>query len=735
MELVQAVEFPYYLYPRALWERELVWLKTIGVRTVQFSIPWNWHQTGPAEFDFDGRTSPRRDLAGLIRALRKLDLRAWIRPLPPVSGWRNGGAPATGSDARAQRAWLRQLERLLTTQTARHGGPVAYVEGRVLAIDAASPPPRVALISAKDPNALARSREALGAAAGASSAAILWTDVEDALFPSGWSDSLTILRKGAVGLGGEEQPTISALRRSAALLRNWMPLFPGLRSVTPPETPGGKLPQSVSVMQLTSPLASVVSITNRGTQPFRDDLHVVDRGSRRRLVIPGVHVQPGDSLWLPVGLSLGPGSLCRECTNFSVAEHVVYATAELLSIEFENGILALEFAAPQPGEVAVQLARKPVGPYLAAGKPTEFDWDEKALRARFPIPAGAAPEYRVRIGIAIEEPDTSAFFNDTRRLIIGAKNVVSTTYSSAEVARRSRLRLPEGFTATPKTKSPNELDYEIQVPADRLHGDWVNLGLEADGMLLGRARVQLLRRASVRMSQAMELHFGQTALTPDPPIAPVEPRAGGNLELVIRNNDTAIRTFVLEAAGEGLEFFPPKTEISIAGTEERRVSLRVFGAEEVTGLREWRLRVSGAATLDLPMRVLLVPRGRTVAWSADLDGDGSAEWVVESQRVRAVFSGQDGGRWMEFSWKDSNKNFLPENGVFASPGPVEVRADGDSLEFTGKNWKRTARLSQNALTVEQTTPLPGDGLTSQKSGNLSLTVARPSASQTVYTLR
>src|SRR5205814_8567557 len=38
-EHVQAVEVPYYLYPRALWEREQVWLKTIGIRTVEFSIP------------------------------------------------------------------------------------------------------------------------------------------------------------------------------------------------------------------------------------------------------------------------------------------------------------------------------------------------------------------------------------------------------------------------------------------------------------------------------------------------------------------------------------------------------------------------------------------------------------------------------------------------------------------------------------------------------------------------
>ena len=55
-------------------------------------------------------------------------------------------------------------------------------------------------------------------------------------------------------------------------------------------------------------------------------------------------------------MSLGPDGLCRECTNFSAAEHIVYATAELLSVEFENGILAMEFAAPAAGEAILQLA-------------------------------------------------------------------------------------------------------------------------------------------------------------------------------------------------------------------------------------------------------------------------------------------------------------------------------------------------------------------------------------------
>src|SRR6185295_240608 len=126
---------------------------------------------------------------------------------------------------------------------------------------------------------------------------------------------------------------------------------------------------------------------------------------------------------------------------------------------------------------------------------------------------------------------------------IGQKNHLSTTYSSADLASRSRLRLPEGFTATRTVKSPNEIDYEVAVPPDLLHGDWANLAIEADGVLLGRARLQMFRPASIRLMEAIQIHFGsQTELTPDPPVATIEPKAGGNLEISIRNNDPGIRT-------------------------------------------------------------------------------------------------------------------------------------------------------------------------------------------------
>ena len=732
-DYVQAVEFPYYLCPRTLWERELVWLKNIGVQTVEFSIPWNWHQVQPGDYDFTGRTSPRRDLVAFIKILRKLDLQAWVRPLPPVSGFLNNGAPA-GSDARSQRAWLRRLEQLLTTQTAAHGGPIAYVEGRALAIDAGAPPAQVTTISAVDPDALGKSRDALAASA---SGAILWTHVEDSLYPAGWAaDPTTLLRPGAVGLSGDERPTAIPLRRNAALLRKWGPMRPGLHPVIMPKPASGKLPDGVTANELVSQGVSAISITNRGNAPFHDELRVFEPLSKRTLVIPSVTVPAGESLWLPLDVSVGPMGLCHECTQFSEAEHIVYATAELLTVEFENGILAMEFAAPVGGEMILQLARKPVGPYLASGKPTEFEWDDKALRARFVIPANTANGNRVRVGIAMEEPETSAFFNEARRLIIGQKNMVSTAYSSAEVAARSRMRLPEGFTAAPTPISPNEIDYEVATPAEALHGDYADLALEADGVPLGRAHLQMFRPVSIRLMEAIQIHFGTEAeLTPDPPIAPIEPKAGSDLELALRNNWPGIQNYTLSAAGEGLDIFPAKFEVAVDAMAERRTPLRIFAKEGVDGLRDWSLKVGGGAAQDLPMRVLLLPRGRTVAWSADLDGDGSPEWVLETQKVRAIFSSQDGGRWMEFNWKDTNLNFLPVRGVFAAAGAVEVHAVGDSLEFVGKGWKRTVRLTNTTLSIEQTTPLPADQLTPDRRGNVDFQIEHPAANRATYTLR
>jgi hypothetical protein len=131
---------------------------------------------------------------------------------------------------------------------------------------------------------------------------------------------------------------------------------------------------------------------------------------------------------------------------------------------------------------------------------------------------------------------------------------------------------------------------------------------------------------------------------------------------------------------------------------------------------------------------LQLPRNQSIAWTADLDGDGSPEWVLESPHARAIFTAEDGGRWLEFTWKDTDTNFLPETGLFGRPGGVEVRVNGSALEFTAKDWRRTVRLSGNVLSVEQNQPIADGGLAGAKRGNVTLKVTLPAPNQALYTL-
>jgi hypothetical protein len=60
--------------------------------------------------------------------------------------------------------------------------------------------------------------------------------------------------------------------------------------------------------------------------------------------------------------------------------------------------------------------------------------------------------------------------------------------------------------------------------------------------------------------------------------------------------------------------------------------------------------------------------------------------------------------------------------------------EGDALVFDGPGWRRTARLAGGTLTVEQTTPLPPDGLAPGKQNGIAFSIEHPSANRAVYTL-
>lgn len=76
------------------WARVLDRYRELGINTIDIYIPWNWHEPREGEFDFDGRTNPRRDLRGLLRLITEKHFRLIARPGPQIlNEWRNGGYP------------------------------------------------------------------------------------------------------------------------------------------------------------------------------------------------------------------------------------------------------------------------------------------------------------------------------------------------------------------------------------------------------------------------------------------------------------------------------------------------------------------------------------------------------------------------------------------------------------------------------------------------------------------
>jgi len=87
--------FFYERIPRDMWERSMRSLQSIGINTLDVYVPWNWHELSDGDFDFDGRTNPRRDLNEVLRLARTFGFKIVLRPGPVIRNeWRNGGYPA-----------------------------------------------------------------------------------------------------------------------------------------------------------------------------------------------------------------------------------------------------------------------------------------------------------------------------------------------------------------------------------------------------------------------------------------------------------------------------------------------------------------------------------------------------------------------------------------------------------------------------------------------------------------
>jgi len=92
---VDGAAFFYARMPRATWAPAMDRLRALGINTLDLYVPWNWHELADGDFDFDGRTNPRRDLREVLRLARERDFALIVRPGPVIRNeWRGGGYPA-----------------------------------------------------------------------------------------------------------------------------------------------------------------------------------------------------------------------------------------------------------------------------------------------------------------------------------------------------------------------------------------------------------------------------------------------------------------------------------------------------------------------------------------------------------------------------------------------------------------------------------------------------------------
>jgi hypothetical protein len=287
----------------------------------------------------------------------------------------------------------------------------------------------------------------------------------------------------------------------------------------------------------------------------------------------------------------------------------------------------------------------------------------------------------------MDAPDQTAFFEKAPVLIIGETNALTAEFSSELLAQRSRLRtVPELHETHDAGKEPLQVVYRIQVPDTAIHGDHAELAFEADGAQMSHVRPELMVPVTLRFTDSIAVHVGANAtLTLSPPAVPVNQRTGRDIGISIHNNAPEIRTFTIEMKADGLDFSPPKIDISVGASATRAVSFRVFATGAAPGIHTGEATVSGATKLTEPVRFVVVPPNGAVAF----DSDGIS--LIESATRRASFLP---GRWLEFLNKESGQNSIPPGGTSYQPGSIEPQ--GDALLVGGQKTVRLQDLEQQA---------------------------------------
>ncbi len=77
-------EVHYWRIPKEAWSKVLDRVVDLGLKFVSTYVPWNYHEIRQGVYDFNGRTSPQRDLEGFLELCERKSLYVLIRPGPYI---------------------------------------------------------------------------------------------------------------------------------------------------------------------------------------------------------------------------------------------------------------------------------------------------------------------------------------------------------------------------------------------------------------------------------------------------------------------------------------------------------------------------------------------------------------------------------------------------------------------------------------------------------------------------
>ncbi|MBX3062720.1 MAG: beta-galactosidase [Anaerolineae bacterium] len=87
-------ELHYWRLAPESWRDCLLRIKEMGLQLIASYVCWDFHEIAPGEYDFEGRTDPRRNLIAFLELVAAENLWLIIRPGPYIySEWSNGGVP------------------------------------------------------------------------------------------------------------------------------------------------------------------------------------------------------------------------------------------------------------------------------------------------------------------------------------------------------------------------------------------------------------------------------------------------------------------------------------------------------------------------------------------------------------------------------------------------------------------------------------------------------------------